>query len=150
MNAFVAAPEGEDTRADFQRVRISELIEGRESAQPIQFSDQLDEMRDRMVMLVWDLEKPDAIDDPHPLANVSCPRCSPSGYNSSWFLDCRKIGEHLQHGRMIELTTLEVAAEGASKPTLDRALGYAPHGDAPKNIEEFRKRYRGAIVDTDE
>lgn len=109
----------------------------------------LDWIRDQKTLLVIDLEKPEAIDDPDPLVSISCPRCSPTGHNS-WFLDCKKIGSRLRPDEIAHLTTLDVVADGEHGPTLDRELGFTRSSPLKEEIAKIEERIRGGMVRRDE
>lgn len=93
----------------------------------IQFVRHLEEAMRDYPWIVMSLEEPSEIQERDPLISVSCPRCSPSGYNSSWFLDCRKIGQRLKGDQVVRIKAPEVAADGDDRPVIDRDLGYRPH-----------------------
>ena len=152
MNAQVKpSPFREDTLQPHQRLTLAELITGTADVEGISSSSDLDRIRDNMPWVVWDLEKPQDILDPHPYASVDCPRCSPTGENSSWFLDCRKIGERLKPGTVVKLAAREIASDGDTVPTPDRLLGYAPPAQRGKSgLDALKARWAHRIVDTSE
>jgi hypothetical protein len=112
---------------DGQLVSLVYMVRGNDSWPGLQSAHELEELRRDHPVVVWLLEHPSAIGDPNPLASVSCPHCSPSGFNSSWFIDIRKLAESIVEGKVTKLGASEVSYGGEKRPTLDRDLGYSPH-----------------------
>ena len=146
MNTYVRST---DEGSEVSAVPLPRLIGGDEDGPFIQSATVLDALQGAYPWMVMRLEDPSTIEDAFPLVSVSCPRCSPTGYNSSWLLDRRRIGQRLAPNRKVLLMASEVVGagiDGASGPTLDRDLGYPPHAPPISTITEFLRRYPNAKI----
>jgi len=110
-----------------ESVSLSHMVRSDDSRPGLQFRHEVEALRRDRPDVVWHLEEPGAIADAYPLASVTCPRCSPSGFNSSWFIDVRKLAASVVEGKVTKLGAHEVSFGGEKRPTLDRDLGYPPH-----------------------
>ena len=128
---LVMNPPGEEHRGT-----LNYMVRGNSDWPGLSLAGQLDELRREFPWVVMELEPLDEITEPYPWVSVSCPRCSPSGLNSSWLLDYRKIAGEVEEGRVTQLSAADVSADGTGRQILDRDLGYRPHNDFSQ-IEEW-------------
>lgn len=123
MNAQARPHPDRETPQGLERLSLRSIVYGSAERPPL-FETAADVEAARVLFpwVVWRLDG-DSLGDSC-AASISCPRCAPTGTESSWYLDVREIASRFAPGVLVRLKASEVSHDDG--PVTDQTLGLTP------------------------